>query len=247
MSGILAQDTVILGGTAVTSDVFGEATTLASFFEGQPMDGILGLAYPSIAADSVTPVFDQMISEGLVSQSIFGVYLDSANGASGSQILFGGVDSTYYSGSFVFTPVTQQTYWSVAVQGFSVGGQTVACSSGCSGIVDTGTSVLVGPLSGINAILNALNVKSNCGNYGSLPDLVITLKGVQLTLPPSVYVQKAGGQCAPLIQGSLGESMYILGDTVIRGFYLQFDRTNNQVGFAELSSVANEKGSVLKI
>jgi hypothetical protein len=245
MTGILDQDTINLDGTAITNYVFGAATQLANFFEGQPMDGILGLAYPSIAADSVTPVFDAMIAQGLVSNPVFGVYLDSSNGNSGSQIQFGGTDSTYYTGSFVYTPVSQQTYWSVNVEGFSVGGSTVACGSGCNGIVDTGTSLLVGPYAGITAILNALNVASDCSNYDSLPTLTITLQGVQLGLSPAIYVERAGGQCAPLIQGALGTPMYILGDTVIRGYYLEFDRGNNRVGFAQLSGNANE--NTLKI
>jgi len=240
MAGILDEDTVNLDGTSITSYTFGAATSLANFFAGQPMDGILGLAYPSIAADNVLPVFDAMIKQGLVSNPVFGVYLDSANGNSGSQIQFGGTDSSLYSGAFSYTPVTQQTYWSVDIEGFAVGSSTVGCSSGCKGIVDTGTSLLVGPTAGINAILNALNVKSDCSNYNTLANLVITLKGVKLTLTPAIYVQKAGGQCAPLIQGSLGSAMYILGDTVIRGYYLEFDRGNNQVGFANLASGTNE-------
>jgi hypothetical protein len=53
------------------------------------MDGILGLAYPAIAADYVTPVFDTMISQNLVSQPIFGVFLDSNPGDRESAIDFG--------------------------------------------------------------------------------------------------------------------------------------------------------------
>jgi len=244
MAGILDQDTINLDGTAVTNYVFGAATSLANFFEGQPMDGILGLGYPAIAADSVTPVFDAMMNQGLVSQPVFGVYLDSSNGNSGSQIQFGGTDTNLYTAPFYYTPVTQQTYWSVDVEKFTVGGQTVACSGGCKGIMDTGTSLLVGPYAGISAILSALNVAADCSNYDSLPNLEITLSGVVLTLPPSIYVEKASGQCAALIQGSLGEPMYILGDTVIRGFYLEFDRGNNRVGFASLSSNANAKVTI---
>lgn len=38
-------------------------------------DGILGLAYPRLAASSATPVFDNMMKEGLVDQDMFSVYL----------------------------------------------------------------------------------------------------------------------------------------------------------------------------
>jgi hypothetical protein len=239
MSGYLAQDTVNVGGANVLNQVFGDATELANFFYNQPLDGILGLAYPSIAADGVTPVFDNMIAQKLVAQPIFGVYLDSSSGNSGSQISFGSTVSSLYTGSFAYVPVTQQTYWSVAIESVLVNNKAVACTSGCKGIVDTGTSVIVGPTSQVNALLSALNVQSNCGNYNSLPNLQVKLAGNTFSIPPSIYVLKQGNTCAALIQGELGSTMWILGDTFIRGFYTVFDRGNNQIGFATLASGTN--------
>jgi hypothetical protein len=239
MTGYLAQDTVNVGGANVVNQVFGDATTLANFFAGQPLDGILGLGYPAIAADSVTPVFDNMISQKLVAQPIFGVYLDSSSGNTGSQISFGSTVSSLYTGSFSYVPVSQQTYWSVNIQSVQVNNQAVACTSGCKGIIDTGTSVIVGPTAQVNAILSALNVKSDCSNYNSLPNLSVQMANTVFSVPPSIYVLKQGNSCAALIQGELGASMWILGDTFIRAFYTVFDRGNNQVGFAKLSSSAN--------
>jgi len=247
MSGILAQDTTNVGGANVVNQVFGEATTLANFFAGQPLDGILGLAYPSLAADKVTPVFDNMITQKLVAQSLFGVYLDSTSGNSGSQIEFGALNSNFYTGAITYVPVSQQTYWSVDIGNFQVNGKAVACTSGCKGIVDTGTSVIVGPTGQINLILNALNVKSDCSNYNSLPSLTVTLSGHSFTIPPKIYVLKSGSQCAPLIQGELGTTLWILGDTFIRGFYTVFNRGTNQVGFAQLSSSANDEVGTITV
>jgi hypothetical protein len=36
---------------------------MAEFFLDVPIDGILGLGFPEISSDGVTPVFDNMISQ----------------------------------------------------------------------------------------------------------------------------------------------------------------------------------------
>lgn len=40
-------------------------------------DGILGLAYPSLAVDGVTPFFDNLMAQNLVELPIFSVYMSS--------------------------------------------------------------------------------------------------------------------------------------------------------------------------
>lgn len=40
-----------------------------------PANGILGLAFQSIAADNVVPVFDNMVRQHLVPLPLFSVYL----------------------------------------------------------------------------------------------------------------------------------------------------------------------------
>ncbi|EPQ11416.1 Pepsin A [Myotis brandtii] len=99
MTGVLGYDTVQVAGIADTNQIFGlSQTEPGSFLYYAPFDGILGLAYPSIASSGATPVFDNMWNQGLVSQDLFSVYL-SPNDQSGSVVIFGGIDSSYYTGT----------------------------------------------------------------------------------------------------------------------------------------------------
>jgi Eukaryotic aspartyl protease len=143
MVGVLDEDRVTTAGITVPDQVFGGATQLAQFFKNQALDGILGLAFPAIAADHVTPVFDMMIHEKLLDSNEFTFFLDStdASESRNSILEFGG--SSFYSGSFRYVPVPRQTYWTVDMTGMKVGNTVITdCSGlfGCSAIVDSGTS-----------------------------------------------------------------------------------------------------------
>jgi len=61
----------------VKGQVFGEATKQpGETFVDAKFDGILGMAYPSIAEDGVTPVFYNMVSQNLVNDAVFAFYFD---------------------------------------------------------------------------------------------------------------------------------------------------------------------------
>lgn len=58
------------------NQTFGEATLLpGEAFEDVPADGILGLSWPSIAAEQETPLFQNMISQKLLQEPKFAFYL----------------------------------------------------------------------------------------------------------------------------------------------------------------------------
>lgn len=66
---------VQVGGIPVANQVFGLSETEAPFMSYMAADGILGLAFQSIASDYVVPVFNNMIQQDLVPLPLFSVYL----------------------------------------------------------------------------------------------------------------------------------------------------------------------------
>ncbi|XP_001501875.2 pepsin A [Equus caballus] len=247
MTGVLGYDTVRVGGIEDTNQIFGlSETEPGSFLYYAPFDGILGLAYPSISASGATPVFDNMWDQGLVSQDLFSVYL-SSDDESGSVVMFGGIDSSYYSGSLNWVPVSNEGYWQITVDSITMNGESIACSGGCQAIVDTGTSLLAGPTSAIDNIQSYIGASEDssgesvisCSSIDSLPDIVFTLNGVEFPLSPSAYILQEDDSCISGFEGmdvdtSSGE-LWILGDVFIRQYFTVFDRANNQVGLAPVA------------
>ncbi|XP_053417490.1 pepsin A [Nycticebus coucang] len=247
MTGILGYDTVQVGGITDTNQIFGlSETEPGSFLYYAPFDGILGLAYPSISSSGATPVFDNIWNQGLVSQDLFSVFL-SSNDQSGSVVMFGGIDSSYYTGQLNWIPLSSEGYWQITVDSITMNGEPIACSQGCQAIVDTGTSLLSGPTSPIANIQSYIGASEDsygqmvisCSAINSLPDIVFTINGVQYPVPPSAYILQQNGGCTSGFQGmnlpTASGELWILGDVFIRQYFAVFDRANNQVGLAPVA------------
>ncbi|XP_039393856.1 pepsin A-like isoform X2 [Mauremys reevesii] len=238
MTGILGYDTVRVGGIVDTNQIFGlSETEPGSTFYYAPFDGILGLAFPSIASSGATPVFDNIMNEGLVSQDLFSVYL-SSNEQTGSFVMFGGIDSSYYSGSLNWIPLYSETYWEITMDSVTMNGETIACSGGCQAIIDTGTSLLAGPstgISSINSYIGASDGTISCSAMSSLPNIVFTINGIEFPVPASAYIIDESGSCTSGFESIDVGGLWILGDVFIRQYYVVFDRANNQVALASVA------------
>uniref|UniRef100_A0A2K5HKQ5 Peptidase A1 domain-containing protein n=1 Tax=Colobus angolensis palliatus TaxID=336983 RepID=A0A2K5HKQ5_COLAP len=166
---------------------------------------------------------------------------------SGSVVIFGGIDSSYYTGSLNWVPVSVEGYWQISVDSITMNGEAIACSEGCQAIVDTGTSLLTGPTSPIANIQSDIGASENsdgemvvsCSAISSLPDIIFTINGIQYPVPPSAYILQSEGSCISGFQGmdvstESGE-LWILGDVFIRQYFTVFDRANNRVGLAPVA------------
>ncbi|NXO78512.1 PEPA protein, partial [Sitta europaea] len=242
MTGVLGYDTVNVAGINVRNQIFGLAETEpGDFFYYTPFDGILGLAFPSIASSGATPVFDNMMMENLVDRQLFSVYL-SRDSQGGSFVLFGAIDPYYTTRGISWIPLSAETYWQISMESVSISGTPVSCSLGCQAIVDTGTTLLAVPIRAFRTLMKRLGASSSgeisCEAIRTLPDLIFHINGREFPVPPRAYVLRSNGYCTLGLQGmdvptEEGE-LWILGDVFIREYYVIFDRANNKVGLSRL-------------
>ncbi|XP_031240588.1 pepsin A-5 [Mastomys coucha] len=245
MSGFLAYDTVRIGDLTVVAQAFGlSLEEPGSFMEYAVFDGILGLGYPDLGFQGITPVFDNLWIQGLIPQNLFAFYLSSKD-EKGSMLMLGGVDPSYYHGELHWVPVSKPSYWQLAVDSISMNGEVIACDGGCQGIMDTGTSLLTGPRSSILNIQNLIGAKASadgeyflkCDTIKTLPDIVFTIGSVTYPVPASAYIRKdRSHNCRSNFEEGtddpLDPEMWVLGDVFLRLYFTVFDRANNRIGLA---------------
>jgi len=242
--GRISQDVVALGPLVVKDQVFGEvdAEKGHAFLTG-PFSGILGLCYPSLAAEGSIPLFDNIMEQKLLPRNEFSFYMNRKPGSYGA-LLFGAADPRFFEGSFTYVNLTSETYWEIGMEDVAVGEERLkACALGQCGVaVDTGTSLITGPKTEVHRLVDMIGLEKDCSNYDDLPDVSFIVNGQRFILHPDDYVlaMKVKGtnekKCAvgfmPLDVPPPRGPLWIFGDLFIRKYYTVFDRDHSRVGFA---------------
>lgn len=192
-NGTYVTDTVTVAGATVPNQQFGLVSTTQNILtnqgslgggvgsspsvsqtSGTVSDGIFGLGYPQLTAATsdggkvYNPFVFNLVSEKIISDPVFSIYLnsESVTGNSG-EIIFGGVDQSKYTGQLQYMPVAGLSsgsgnnpldtifgggssnqvyaYWMVYGQGFNVvngvSSPNLTLSSTVPVILDTGTTL----------------------------------------------------------------------------------------------------------
>lgn len=121
-------------------------------------DGVLGLAFSSLAQDHGTTFFENLIAQGAIDTQEFGFYLGRfASGTQyDSEITLGGRDSTKYTGSFTTIPVTSETFWQVDIGSVTVAGALPGVNTGSQAAFDTESVIITAPLLAAQEIMNKI-------------------------------------------------------------------------------------------
>uniref|UniRef100_A0A8C6YWE4 Gastricsin-like n=1 Tax=Nothoprocta perdicaria TaxID=30464 RepID=A0A8C6YWE4_NOTPE len=239
---LLGYDTLTIQSISVTNQEFGlsEDEPTQPFYYAN-FDGILGMAYPSLAVGGAPTALQGMLQQNQLTEPIFSFYFSRQPTYDyGGELILGGVDTQLFSGEIMWAPVTQELYWQIAIEEFAIGDSVTGwCSEGCQAIVDTGTFLLTVPQQYLDYFLQAVGAQQTSYGVsdGNLPTITFIINGAQFPLSPSAYITNDNGYCTVGIEVTYlpsqnGQPLWILGDVFLKQYYSVFDMANNRVGFA---------------
>jgi len=87
----------------------------------EQFDAIIGLAYPAMAEKVGLPLVDNMIKQSLLEANLFAFSL-SLNSAEPSDLTFGWIDDTKYTGDLTWHPVVNKYFWSLNLTDIKLNG-----------------------------------------------------------------------------------------------------------------------------
>lgn len=130
-----------------------------------------------------------------------------------------------------------------------VGSSLTLCKGGCEAIVDTGTSLIVGPVDEVRELQKAIGAVPliqgeymiPCEKVSTLPDVTLKLGGKTLqAVLRGLYTEGFARREDHLLEWLHGHGhpppggpLWILGDVFIGCYYTVFDRDQNRVGLAQ--------------
>jgi hypothetical protein len=262
--GQYARDRVCLGNSqnfCATADFVETTEESDDPFEPAEWDGILGLGQ-SVSDAAEFNIFGVMATNSTphMRQPIFAVYLGRRI-EDDSEITFGGVREERMESPLTWVPVSVEGYWQfqfadILVDGKSLGLCKKHGKNQCQGVIDTGSSLFMGPDQDLVPLLTALkfphDTQRNCSETEVFPKLAFVIANKRFEMSPEDYMDRSQDGHQPGTQTCWAHMMpvrdtgrgpiFVMGMPFLRAFYTAFDVTKKMIGFA----VAKHENAALK-
>ncbi|CAF4804098.1 unnamed protein product [Rotaria sp. Silwood1] len=221
------------------------------------MASAVSLGFYSLSNGHMTPIVFNLWHQRLIDQPIVSFWLDpNPEHARGGEIYFGGVDSQFFEGEMIYANVTQQKQqsWQIQLDGIKAGTLNL-CNGGCTAVIDSGTTYIIGPSSDVNRFLrsishyNSTDGSVHCSYRSSMPDLIFIIGGKPLALTAAQYIYSRIDAsknnsifCYSGIIPAYGyiwnsDHRWIVGDIFMTHYYTTFDFSKRRIGFAKSVTV----------
>jgi cathepsin D len=229
--GFASNDIVNIANIAANM-TFAEMKSEGSIsFLAAKFDGILGLAFQNISVQGIPPPLQVFYEKGLIDKYMVSFKLGEESGQDG-EMTIGGYNPDAFSGEITWFNVARELWWyfdmdDILVDGVSSGQCKNATRDKCQAILDTGTSMIIGPVENMDVIMKDINIDAHCQDLDKNPTITFVINGVEFPLTPEDYVLKLGSEteqeCMPGMMGADLVPFYILGDTFLRKYYSIYD------------------------
>ncbi|KAJ7462225.1 aspartic peptidase domain-containing protein [Mycena galericulata] len=164
VSGTLMQDVVSMAGFEIRDQFFGAVCEVSDDFRGLPNDGLLGMAFSTIAQSGEPTFFENLMENNMLPAPMFSVHL-ARNQESGSEVCFGCMDRMKTLGPVKWVPVCSKTYWSVSMDAVGVN-TTALVDKKMVGIIDTGTTLVYMPDVVVSEFYSMISGSKPAPEYG---------------------------------------------------------------------------------
>lgn len=210
---------------------FGEVTHVSgvSFYASQ-MSGIMGLAYDTISVDGLKTFMDNADLE----DKSFSFYLKDTSEE--SYMIIPGMDSENFS-TIDTHKVVEEKYWALQLDSIAQGDKKIDASK-YKAVIDSGTSLMVGPKEIIDPLIEGIKVSKTCVGLRTLPDMHFVIDGTDYVLTPDDYVlkitQSGVTECLLGVESMEfpeGFNYFIMGDVFMRKYPSYFNLNDNTVSF----------------
>jgi cathepsin D len=255
-TGLYVRDAVCVGGISSSiacakADFVATTEESDNPFTDSKFDGIFGLSLSSISemASREFNVADQLFMQKSVSKPVFAVYLGRRLHDAG-ELTFGNWKPARMADPLHWVNVSDPGYWQFTVDDVLTNGTSMGVCNGkkgCQTVIDTGSSLLMGPKAMIDPLMKLLNSHiKNCDDLSRLPTISFRLGGVDLQLTPDDYMDASHDTClfAFMECPDTGKGpLIVLGMPFLRKYYTVFDFTEDhpRLGF----SLANHNASTV--
>jgi|EP00927_Polykrikos_kofoidii_P066081 cathepsin D len=214
-------------------------------------DGIFGLGQ-AVSDAAEFNVFGVLASNSTPSmhRPVFAVYLGKEIDDE-AEITFGDIREARMASPLTWVPVYEEGYWQFQFSEFTVNGKPLnLCAKygkrQCQAVLDTGSSLMMGPQDDLVHILQALHFANDtqmkCNDSQSFPTLGFVVANKTFEMQPDDYMDRSRNgntmgvqQCwAHLMPvGDTGRGpIFVLGMPFMRAFYTAYDVKAKKIGIA---------------
>lgn len=152
------------------------------------------MAWPDLSILRMPLIIDILYDQGKLSNHSFSFFFTKNPGQEGSAIVLGGVNNKYAASTFKYYSLVSQKFWQIQMSDIIFNGSSYKTTNSLYSIVDTGTSLIAGPMKIVDRMLSGFGPgpqkQVDCSTLSKQPNLVFKFGIDSYTLKPEDYIIK---------------------------------------------------------